>query len=63
MLFLLINHVLINHPTRYVKVSEQVSPNQWLILVLVMATNPKMVIRDCRLFGGRLTSDNDQSKI
>ena len=44
-------------------VSERVYLNRWLILVLVMTTNPKTVIRDCRLFGDRLTSSNNQSKI
>ena len=38
-------------------------PNQWLILVLVMATNPKTMIVDCRLFGGQLMSSNNQYKI
>ena len=40
-------------------VSERVSPNQWLILVLVMEINPKTVIWDCRLFGDQLTSINN----
>ena len=30
--------------------------------MLVMATNPKKTIGDCRLFGGQLTSSNNQSK-
>ena len=44
-------------------VLEPGSPNRWLILVLVMATNPKIVIEDCILFGYQLTSNNNQSKI
>ena len=44
-------------------VSEQLSPNRWLILVLVMAINPKIVIGDCKLLEDRLMSNNNQSKI
>ena len=50
------------HQSRYTLpqvVSERVSPSQWLILVLVMAINPKTVIKDCRLFGDQLTSINN----
>ena len=44
-------------------VLERVFPNQWLILVLVMATNLKTMIVDCRLFGDQLMSSNNQYKI
>ena len=54
-----------SHYTLCQMVLEQVSSNLWLIpvLVLVVATNPKMVIGDCKLFGDRLMSSNNQSKI
>ena len=49
--------------TLHQMVLKRVSLNRWLILVFVMETNPKTVIGHCILFGDRLMSYNNQSKI
>ena len=49
-------HVNQSHYTLRQVVLKRVSPNQWLIPVLVMTTNPETVIRDCKLFEDRLMS-------
>ena len=62
-MLILVDQSCVDNYTLRQMVLEHISPNRWLILVLMMATNPKTVIEDCRLFGDQLTSNNNQSKI
>ena len=64
-MFIFVNQSCVDqsHYTLYNVVSGRVSPNRWLISVLVMATSPKIVIGDCIMFEDQLMSSINQSKI